>query len=52
MQGESDGERAVYSWLGRDAAGEIASPGMYLLRVDLGASTGEGVALRAIAVAY
>jgi len=52
MQDESDGTHAVYRWSGRDMNGQLVAPGIYLLRVDLGAAAGNGVAVRSATVVY
>jgi hypothetical protein len=48
----SDGLRQRFTWSGRDGAGRLVPPGVYLYRIDLGAEAGEDMALRTIAVAY
>jgi hypothetical protein len=52
MRDESDGTGAVYRWSGRDMDGQLVAPGIYVLRVDLGAAAGKGVAMRSVAVVY
>ncbi len=52
MQVVGAGERALYRWDGRDLSGDRVPPGIYILYVDLGATTGDGVALRTAAVVY
>lgn len=42
----------VFSWTGRDAAGNLVRPGAYLYRIDLGADAGGDTTLRTVAVAY
>jgi|TARA_A100001037_G_scaffold163716_1_gene147370 hypothetical protein len=44
--------RQLFSWDGRDAKGATAEPGVYILRIDLGAEAGDDTALHSIAVAY
>jgi hypothetical protein len=46
------GDAYTFTWSGRDADGDLVSPGAYLYRIDLGAEAGEDTALRTIAVAY
>ena len=41
-----------FTWSGRDAAGELVEPGIYLCRIDLDAQTGKDTALRTLVVAY
>jgi hypothetical protein len=41
-----------FSWPGNDASGRRVDPGIYLLRIDLGADSGNDTILRTIAVAY
>lgn len=41
-----------YTWSGHDDSGALVEPGIYLLRVDLGADAGEGIVIRSFAVAY
>jgi hypothetical protein len=41
-----------YRWDGRDKAGQMVAPGLYLCKIDLGAASGQDKALRSIAVAY
>ena len=41
-----------FSWTGRNAAGEIVAPGVYLYRLDLGADSGRDTRTGTIAVAY
>ena len=48
----SQGSQQLFTWDGRDAKGATAEPGVYLLRIDLGAEAGDDTALRSIAVAY
>ena len=52
MKALGTGERAFYRWDGRDFSGEMVPPGIYVLYVDLGAATGDGVALHTAAVVY
>lgn len=42
----------TFTWSGRNKAGELVQPGVYLYHLDLGATTGKDTALRSIAVAY
>ena len=46
------GATYVFSWTGRDAAGNLVRPGAYLYRIDLGADAGIATTLRTIAIAY
>ena len=46
------GAAYVFSWTGRDAAGNLVRPGAYLYRIDLGADSGVDTTLRTVAVAY
>lgn len=46
------GSQRTFTWAGRNSAGELVEPGMYLLRIDLRAESGGDTALRPIAVAY
>ena len=41
-----------YTWSGRDAAGKVVAPGIYLVRISLEAQTDTENLLRTIAVAY
>jgi len=41
-----------FTWSGGRADGQRVDPGIYLLRLDLGADSGDDTALRTIAVAY
>lgn len=43
---------AVYRWDGRDARGLVVAPGVYLFDVDLRAESGDGRAVRSVAVVY
>ena len=44
------GQRFI--WTGRNAAGEMVEPGIYLYRLDLGADAGHDTRTGTIAVAY
>ncbi|MDE2741322.1 MAG: hypothetical protein OXI58_07025 [Gemmatimonadota bacterium] len=46
------GATYIFSWTGRDAAGNLVRPGAYLYRIDLGADAGVDTTLRTVAVAY
>ena len=46
------GAAYVFSWTGRDAAGNLVRPGAYLYHIDLGADAGGDTTLRTVAVAY
>jgi hypothetical protein len=46
------GSQRIYTWSGRNDAGDLVEPGIYLLRIDLGADAGEDIALRSFSVAY
>jgi len=48
----AEGSRRLFTWDGRAAAGTSTAPGLYVLRVSLGADAGHDTALRTIAVAY
>ena len=48
----AEGSQRLFTWDGRDADGAPADPGIYVLRVDLGADAGDDTELRTIAVAY
>ena len=48
----TEGLHRLFTWDGRDANGANAAPGIYVLRVDLGADAGDDTMLRTIAVAY
>jgi hypothetical protein len=52
LSAEADGLARRFSWSGRDAAGQVVAPGVYLFRIDLGAQSGEDTALHALSVAY
>ena len=47
-----DDDADSYAWSGRDTAGQMVPPGLYLCHIDLDAAAGEGVAVRSIALAY
>jgi hypothetical protein len=49
---EEDGLARRASWSGRNAAGQVVVPGLYLCRIELGTQAGEDTALHSIAVAY
>jgi hypothetical protein len=42
----------AFTWSGNDASGQRVDPGIYLLRIDLGADSGDDSTTRTIAVAY
>ncbi len=48
----AEGSQRLFTWDGRDADGASADPGLYVLRVNLGADAGNDTAFRTIAVAY
>ncbi len=48
----TEGSQRLFTWDGRDADGARATPGLYVLRVKLGADAGNDTALRIIAIAY
>ena len=48
----SEGSQRLFTWDGRDADGASAAPGLYVLRVNLGADAGDDTAFRTMAVAY
>ena len=48
----ASGDVASYTWSGRDAQGVLVPPGLYLCHIDLGATAGESVAVRPVAVIY
>ncbi len=49
---QKDGLAQRVSWSGHDAAGQVVTPGLYMLRIELGTQAGEDTTLRSIAVAY
>ncbi|MDE2741754.1 MAG: gliding motility-associated C-terminal domain-containing protein, partial [Gemmatimonadota bacterium] len=48
----TEGSQRLFTWDGRNADGASAAPGLYVLRVNLGADAGNDTAFRTIAVAY
>jgi hypothetical protein len=46
------GETVTYEWTGGDIQGQMAPPGIYLCHIDLGASSGQGVVVRPVALVY
>ncbi|MCY4606450.1 MAG: hypothetical protein OXE49_19615, partial [Gemmatimonadetes bacterium] len=42
----------LFIWDGTQTSGAVAAPGIYVLRVDLGADAGDDTMLHTIAVAY
>jgi len=42
----------AFAFTGRDAAGRLLPPGVYLYRVDLGADSGQDTALHSLSIAY
>jgi len=46
------GSQQRYTWTGRNDKGAQIEPGLYLLRIDLGADAGEDSAIRSFSVAY
>ncbi len=52
LRATSTGAQQQFSWSGDDTSGQRVDPGVYLLRIDLGADSGDDTALRTIAVAY
>ena len=52
LSAEADGLARRFSWSGRNAAGQVVAPGLYLFRIDLGTQSGEDTALHALSVAY
>ena len=48
----ASGDVASYTWSGRNAQGALVPPGLYLCHIDLGATAGESVAVRPVAVIY
>ncbi len=48
----NDGSQRFFNWDGRGTDGVTVEPGVYVLRVDLGADAGSDTATRTIAVAY
>jgi len=49
---EQMGTQQRHTWSGHDDKGEQVEPGVYLLRIDLGADAGSDTAIRAFSVAY
>ncbi|HIG54143.1 MAG TPA: hypothetical protein EYG11_12305 [Candidatus Latescibacteria bacterium] len=49
---EQMGTQQRHTWSGRDDKGEQVEPGVYLLRIDLGADAGGDTATRVFSVAY
>ena len=49
---EQMGTQQRHTWSGHDDKGEQVEPGVYLLRIDLGADAGSDTATRAFSVAY
>ncbi len=49
---EQIGTQQRHTWSGHDDKGEQVEPGVYLLRIDLGADAGGDAATRAFSVAY
>jgi hypothetical protein len=52
LEATMDGSARRFSWTGRDEAGKLVQPGVYLYRLDLGADVGEDTRTGAISVAY
>jgi hypothetical protein len=52
LSAEADGLARRFSWSGRNAAGQVVAPGLYLFRIDLGTQSGEDTALHSLSVAY
>ena len=52
LEPTATGQQRQYTWDGLDSTGNTVTPGIYFLRVDLGADAGDDKALRTIAVAY
>ncbi len=48
----AEGLHHLFNWDGTQASGAAVEPGIYVLRVDLGADTGDDTMLRTISVAY
>ena len=48
----TDGAPRVFTWSGRDSAGDLVEPGIYFLDIDLKAESGNDKALKTISVAY
>ncbi len=48
----AEGLHHLFAWDGTQASGAVVEPGIYVLRVNLGADAGDDTALRTISVAY
>ena len=48
----AEGSQRLYTWDGHDADGATVAPGLYVLRIDLGAEAGDDTVVRTVAVAY
>ena len=48
----AEGLHHIFTWDGTQASGAVVEPGIYVLRVDLGADAGDDTMLRTISVAY
>ena len=48
----AEGLHRLFTWDGTQTSGAAVEPGIYVLRVDLGADAGDDTALRTISVAY
>jgi hypothetical protein len=46
------GAEQVFTWSGRDRAGQLVRPGLYLYRIELGAESGSDVETGSLAVVY
>ena len=52
MAAQAEGFERIVRWSGRDLAGVVVVPGVYMCRIDLGAQTGEDTVLHPMTVAY
>ena len=52
LTASNNGSQHFFTWNGRSTDDVTVEPGIYILRVDLGADTGSDTATRTIAVAY
>jgi hypothetical protein len=52
LASKAPGPEKSFTWSGRDAAGDLVAPGIYLCRIDLGADAGSDTEVHPIVVAY
>ena len=52
LEAQDDGQYTRFVWSGRNAAGAMVTPGVYLCRLDLKAQTGDDTAQHVVTVAY